>query len=197
MNAITRPLPPSAISLKDCVYGRRAVRDFLPDPVPREMLVSLVDAAIHAPSAMNAQDWLFTIITDRNLLDRIAREAKSFIREAMKSDPDPFHKTLLGSDDFHILYHAPALIVISAPSAEMWRRENCALAAQNLMLAAYAAGLGSCWIGFSQRWLSMPAGKLSIGLADTFEPVAPIIVGYPRSTAPAVPRNSPAIVWRD
>ncbi len=147
---------------------------------------------------MNEQSWLFTIVTSRKLLDRIAGEAKAFMREAVKDDPHSAHAgALLQDEDFHIFYHAPALILISAPLHERWSVENCALAAQNLMLAAYAAGLGSCWIGFAQTWLGTSEGKSAIGVPESFLPVAPIIVGHPKSAAPPVPRNPPRIVWRE
>ncbi len=186
----------SAIPLMDVIHGRRSVRDYASKPVSREMLKSLVDAATQAPSAMNEQPWLFNIVTERKLLDRIADEAKAFMREAIKDDPLSAHAgALLRGDDFHIFYHAPALIVISAPLNERWRVENCALAAQNLMLAAYAAGLGSCWIGFAQSWLGTHEGKREIGVPESFLPVAPIIVGHPKSAASPVPRKPPRIVW--
>lgn len=73
--------------------------------------------------------------------------------------------------------------------------EDCALAAQNLMLAAYAAGLGSCWIGFAQSFLNTPEGKALLGLPSAWVPVAPIIIGYPKTTPDPVPRNEPLIRW--
>jgi nitroreductase len=178
------------------LYGRRSVREFTPQQVNRDSLQSLVDAAIQAPSAMNEQAWLFTIITNRPRLDGIARAAKAFMRVINAADPDSSQaSSLLHNDDFNIFYNAPALIVISAPAQKRWTVENCTLAAQNLMLAAHAEGLGSCWIGFAQSWLGTPEGKRAIELPEDFTPVAPIIVGYPKSRAPALPRSAPAIHW--
>ncbi len=61
------------------------------------------------------------------------------------------------------------------------------------MLAAYAAGLGSCWIGFAQGYLNTGEGKAVSGLPSAWVPVAPIIVGYPKAAANPVPRNQPQI----
>jgi nitroreductase len=61
---------------KEAIYGRRAVREFTPKPVDEEVLRQLVDAAIQAPSAVNQQPWLFTVVQDKALLARISREAK-------------------------------------------------------------------------------------------------------------------------
>jgi nitroreductase len=76
-----------------------------------------------------------------------------------------------------------------------WAVEDCALAAENLMLAARALGLGTCWIGFAQAWLGTPAGKAALDMPAAYLPVAPIIVGHPKSLPPPVPRKEPEIRW--
>jgi nitroreductase len=101
----------------------------------------------------------------------------------------------LSDPNFHIFYHAPVLIIISAIEAGPWIVEDCALAAENLMLAAYAAGVGSCWIGFAQSYLNTPDGKKVLDLPDAWVPVAPIIVGYPMTTVSPVPRREPIVTW--
>lgn len=106
----------------------------------------------------------------------------------------PHFHAILNNPDFNIFYHAPALIVISAPDGP-WIVEDCALAAENLMLAACAAGLGTCWIGFAQGWLATAEGKSVLKLLDGLVPVAPIIVGYPKDGIPAVPRKPAVIDW--
>ncbi len=184
--------PATAVTLMECITGRRSVREYAVKPVGRETLHWLVNAAIQAPSAMNRQPWHFTIVTNAAQLDRIAFAAKSFARATMASDQHL--GSILAGDSFHIFYHAPSLVVISAPP-DQWMVENCTLAAQNLMLAAYAAGLGTCWIGFAQAWLGTPDGKRAIALPDSLVPVAPIIVGHPKSPAPAVPRAAAKIDW--
>ena len=183
--------PQSTVTLMDGIRGRRSLRDYVRKPVSRDVLQSLVDAAIQAPSAMNEQPWLFTIIANPKLLDRIAANAKRFMAESIGTDASSHTGAMLHADGFHIFYHAPALIVISAPSNGQWSTEDCALAAQNLMLAAHAKGLSSCWIGFAQSWLGTPDGKRTIGLPDNHTPVAPIIIGHPESIPPAVPRSAP------
>lgn len=104
---------------------------------------------------MNQQPWSFTVVRDQAVLDRISREAKAHMLATMPADHHSAHfKPILNDPNFHIFYHAPALILISAQSPGPWIVEDCALAAQNLMLSAYAAGLGSCWIGFAQSFLN-------------------------------------------
>jgi nitroreductase len=69
------------------------------------------------------------------------------------------------------------------------------LAAENLILAARAIGLGTCWIGFAQSYLATPEGKAQINLPPAYLPVAPIIVGYPGSFPVPVPRKPAEIRW--
>ena len=69
------------------------------------------------------------------------------------------------------------------------------MAAENLMLAAFDIGLGSCWIGFAQTWLNSEEGLKVLGLPRTQRVVAPIIIGYPKTDPPPVARKSPVIGW--
>jgi nitroreductase len=140
------------MELTEAIYGRRATRAFTKELVSREVLISVVDAAIQAPSAMNEQPWDFTVVQNAALLDRISASAKDHMLGAMESASFParLHENL-DDPNFHVFYHAPALILISA-RAGAWAVENATLAAENLMLAAWGQGLGSCWIGFAQRW---------------------------------------------
>ena len=79
---------------------------------------------------------------------------------------------------FHIFYHAPSLIVISASQTGPWALEDCSLAAENLMLAAHASGLGTCWIGFAQAWLETAEGKTALQLGrDDVVLIAPHWIG--------------------
>lgn len=102
---------------------------------------------------------------------------------------------LLSDPKFDIFYSAPVLIVISAVAESPWAVEDCALAAENLMLAARALGLGTCWIGFAQAWLGTPAGKAALDMPAGYLPVAPVIVGHPKSLPPPVLRKEPEIRW--
>ena len=184
------------MDLKEAIYARRAVRDFNDTPVAEGTLREIIDAAIQAPSAVNAQPWSFCVVRDKALLDRISRDAKAHMLRTSQVGLLSHHLNELLSDaSFRIFYNAPALVVISATAESPWAVEDCALAAQNLMLAARAAGLGTCWIGFAQTWLGTPDGKTALGLPAAYVPVAPIIVGYPKAWPAPVPRKEAQIRW--
>ena len=183
------------MDLKEAIYTRRAVREFTAVPVPDETLRELIDAAVQAPSAVNQQPWSFCVVRDKLLLARISGEAKAYMLRTSPMALSHHFQGILSDPKFDIFYHAPALIVISSVGESPWAIENCALAAENLMLAAHAAGLGTCWIGFAQTWLGTPEGKAALSLPPKYAPVAPIIVGHPKSATPPVPRKEPEIHW--
>ena len=186
------------MDLMEAIYSRRAVREFTSEPIDEKTLRQLIDAAIQAPSAVNEQPWLFSVVLDKALLARISREAKAHVLKTtavgLLSHSRHFQE-ILNDANFDIFYHAPALIVISTVAAGPWAVENCALAAENLMLAARGLGLGTCWIGFSQSWLGTEEGKAALNLPSTCFPVGPIIVGHPKSAPPPVARKEAQIRW--
>jgi nitroreductase len=186
------------MELSKALYGRRATREYTPEPVERAQLDALIDAAIQAPSAMNLQPWGFCILRNTAMMDRISREANALmLKSPLPTSPHHHLADMLGNPEFHIFYHAPVLILICAIGGGPWPPIDCTLAAQNLMLAAHGAGLGSCWIGLAQGWLETDAGRAALDLPENWQPVAPIIIGHPRGITPAPPRNKPELRWRD
>ena len=102
--------------------------------------------------------------------------------------------SLLSDPNFHIFYRAPVLILISeARKVPGLSKIAHWLPINSFMLAAYAVGLGSCWIGFAQSFLNTSAGKSMLGLPAAWVPVAPIIVGHPNIVPPPVTRKEPVI----
>ena len=184
------------MDLKEAVYGRRAVRAFSAEPIDERTIRQLIDAAIQAPSAVNEQPWSFTVVREQPLLDRISSEAKAHMLKTTPAGLLSHHfKEILDDPKFQVFYHAPVLIVIASVAEGPWAVIDCSLAAENLMLAARAAGLGTCWIGFAQSWLATPQGKMALNLPATYLPVAPIIVGHPQAFPPPGPRKTPEVWW--
>ncbi len=188
------------MDIDKAISGRRSVREYSPQAVDEQTIHRLINAAILAPSAVNQQPWTFTVVRDQALLDSISRDAKSHMVKTMAgtmaASPHSDHfQSMLNDPNFQIFYRAPVLILISAEAQGPWIIEDCALAAENLMLAAYAAGLGTCWIGFAQSFLNTPEGKKALDLSAGCVPVAPIIVGHPKGISPPVPRKEPEVHW--
>jgi nitroreductase len=178
------------------IYTRRSVRAFTGEAVDEADIADLIDAAIQAPNGVNSQPWGFTVVTDKALLDRISEGAS---RLALKrSDGQPEHAALMqhqAQPDFDGLYDAPALVVIWTVGTEDMATHDCCLAAENLMLAAHAKGLGTCWIGFAEPWLRESEAHALLNLPPEARPVAPIILGYPKAEPLPPGRRSADVRW--
>jgi nitroreductase len=184
------------MELSEAISGRRAVREYTAEPVDEQKIRSLIESAVQAPSAMNEQPWAFTVVRDQTLLDRASHQAKAHMLATTPASALPSQlRSMLEDENSQIFHHAPVLVLISAAMPGAFVVEDCTLAAQNLMLSAYAVGLGSCWIGFAASWLNTPEGRAVFGLPDVYEPVAPIILGHPKAAAPPTERKPPEIKW--
>ena len=161
------------------ILTRSSVRNYLNKAIARNQIDRLINAAIHAPSAANRQEWHFTVITDQSLLDKISNDAKSFMTHTRPIELPETLYDKLQRENFNIFYNAPLLIVISGELGKPWMAEECALAAQNMMLLAHADGLGSCWIGLGQPYLATQEGKDLLDLPPLYYPFAPVVFGHP------------------
>jgi nitroreductase len=186
----------AAAALREALAGRRSVRSYAPEPLDDDMIRALIETAVLAPSATNAQPWLFTVVRDQALLERLSTESKAHLLANLPPTlQTERYRARLSDPSFHIFHHAPALILISAVAARPWASEDCALAAGYLMLGAYGRGLGTCWIGFAQRYLNTDEGKRLLGLPAECVPVAPIVVGRPVAWPKPTARREPEVGW--
>lgn len=180
----------------DAIYQRRAIREFAGQPIHQSTIQTMIDAAIQAPSAMNLQPWSFVVIRDRDRLVWIAREARRHLLETIADDsPLARLREHVAAPDFDMLYGAPALILICATSDSIGVGEDCAMAAENLMLAAHAVGIGTCWIGLARPWLNEQSCKKELGIEAQYRPIAAIVAGYPKRRPAAPGRRQPEIHW--
>jgi nitroreductase len=128
------------MELKEAIYTRRAVREFTTETVDETVLRLLIDAAVQAPSAVNGQPWSFCVVRDMALLMRISNAAKAHMLRTSPAALVSHHFQELPNDaKCNIFYDAPVLVVISSVTDGPWAVEDCAFAAENLMLATRAA----------------------------------------------------------
>lgn len=182
----------------ETIHQRRAVRDYTQRPVTRETIASLLNAAVRAPSAVNLQPWIFAVVQDKNMLQRYSDRAKSLQLESgdLNLKTPEFRKMLL-DPAFNIFYNAGTLILICAKPLGQHPDWDCCFAAENLMLAAHAMGLGTCPIGFAWPLFAKPDVKAELQIPAVCNPVLPIIVGYPAGASHPVTRKEPEVCcWR-
>jgi nitroreductase len=184
------------------IHERRSVRSYTAAPVDDATIDELLDAAIWAPSAVNAQPWAFGIIRDRSLLERYAERAKAIYL----TDPPvgelaatPEHvlghlRELLSQPGYDVFHGASTLVTIYA--ATPGDVPDCFLAAENLMLAASAIGLGTCPIGLARPLMNLPDVKDELGVPSSVVAALPIVVGYPAEQPHTTKRNPSRVYYR-
>ncbi len=189
----TQTLPKAA--LYQLMRERRSIRRFQPRPVPHEALVRLLEVAIWAPSAHNRQPWRFVVLSDEagkhHLAEAMGRELAVDLRA------DGLDEAAIARDtgrSFERLAGAGALVVACLTMADMdtypdGRRQACehamavqgvAMAAQNLLLAAHAEGLGAVWM--CAPLFCPDAVRTALALPADYEPQGVIALGYPAET---------------
>jgi nitroreductase len=189
----------ASMSVLDAIQGRRSVRSYLPERVDRATVLALLQAAVRAPTAVHAEPWAFVVVQDTTALKRLSDRAKPlFLEEAHRAHLDPGGHMLdvFASQEFNIFYDAGTLVVICAKPMGPFVAADCWLAAENLMLAACAMGLGTCVIGSAVPALNTPAVKAELGIPAEYSAVAPIIVGRPSGeTRPTARREPEILAW--
>jgi len=192
------PTPFDNMTLRDAIYGRSSVRAYEPGKIDRPTLQALLEAAVRAPTAIHAEPWHFVVVQDPALLKRLSDRAQHGVMSgpAHLHRGNEFHGTS-SRPGFHVFHEAGNLVLICAKETKQFETADCWLAAQNLMLAAHALGLGSCVIGSAVPALNLPESKRELGIAPEITVVAPIILGKPRGGAVPSARKEPQIIsWR-
>lgn len=179
-------------SLLDIIRTRRSIRRYLDRPVPQEVLERLLEAAVWAPSAHNRQPWRFVVLTRAGDRRQLAEAMAARLRRDLQADgvaPEAIEADATRS--IARLTGAPALIVVCMTMADMdtypdARRQEAervmavqsvAMAAQNLLLAAHAEGLGACWL--CAPLFCGDVVRDTLGLSADLEPQGIIALGYP------------------
>lgn len=144
--------------------ARRSIRKYKPDQITDEALDAVLRAGTYAPSGMGKQSGAIVVVQDRDTRDLLSR----LNAQIMGSTADPF-------------YGAPTVLVVFADSRRPTYIEDGSLVLGNLLNAAYAAGLASCWIHRARETFELPEGKALMqkwGLDEHYVGVGNCILGY-------------------
>lgn len=190
--------PPNEMGLMEAIFQRRAVRRYSDRAVEPATVEKLLAAAAQAPSAMNAQPWVFAVFHGHRLLRDLAERAKQHLVATYPTSFEVHSRVeMYENPNYDIFHGADTLIVIYATAGRLNPNEDCCLAAENLMLAAHGLGLGTCPIGFARPWLDLPETKRELGVPGQYSAVFPVVAGYPAGHTEPTPRDAPNIVtWK-
>lgn len=165
------------------IHTRRSIRKFEDRDVPRDLIHKILDAAMMAPSAGNAQPWQFVVITDRKKLAGVV----------------PFNPYAA------MAAKAPlGILVCGDPRLEKYPGywvQDCAAATQNLLLAAHGSGLGAVWTGIYPMQDRVENFRRYFGLPDAVVPLGLVVLGWPDQRPGPENRFKPERIhdnhWRD
>ena len=188
------------ISAMDAIQQRRSVRNYTEQAIDRTTVNTLLNAAVLAPTAMHQEPWSFVVLQDKDVLDRLSNKCVELVREAAEHGDATTSKHMLhvaDAPEFHAFHGAGTLIIICGKFTGPFVEADCWLAAENLMLAAYAKGLGTCVIGFAAEALNTVEWKAEFKIPSEMTVIAPIIIGVPAGESAATSRKPPEILsWK-
>lgn len=178
----------------EAIHGRRSIRSYRSHPLERSLIETVIWDAVQAPTppVSGETPWAFCVMEGVERIAAYGARAKLYARD---HQPVGRRATWPDNPDFKVFWDAPALVVICAQSGNPEAAFDCCRAGQNLMLAAHARGLGTCWVGAPIAWLTSPGVAEELGLPAGFDPIVAMILGYPRETPARNPRPRPAIRW--
>ncbi len=170
------------------ITERRSHRVYLSEQLKEEHLTAILKAGAFAPSGMNAQPWIFTVVSKKSLLDKLNDACKkvmlaSGIERLIASAKNP---------DSSAFYAAPALIIVSADKSSVTPVEDCAIALGYMFVAAESLGIGSCWINAVKGALESPEGKAlknELQIPESFKVYCSGAFGYKSAKPSAAPRK--------
>lgn len=157
------------------IFSRYSCRAFKDEMPPDDILNQITDAALAAPSGMNAMPWHVTLVKNKGIIDGFERDAM----EVLKANPDKSIYDRIASRGGKIYYNAPAMVMISIrDGGEL----DCGILCQNVVLAAEALGLGSLICGMAAFPFSGEKGGEYVkkfAFPDGYKFGVAVLLGYP------------------
>ena len=160
---------------------RRSIRSYKPDMVPQELIDQVIEAGLYAASGHGEQDSIIVAVTNKDVRDKLSQ----------------MNRAIMGttSDTF---YGAPVVLIVLAPKSNKNGIYDASLIMGNLMQAAHAVGLGSCWINRAKQEFESEKGKQLLkewGIEGEYEGVGHCILGYINGKVPPALKRKPNRVF--
>jgi len=170
------------MTLIDFILSRRSIRQFKPDPLPRDILLGLVDAARMAPSAANLQPLEFILVTDEAIRKSVFPCLRWAAYIAPGGNPRPGHEPT-----------AYVVILVNTKIRDKGFERDAGAAAENLILAAWTCGIGSCWV------ISVDRSPLQaiLNIPETYSIDSVIALGYPDESPVVEDLTDSVKYWKD
>ena len=184
-----------------CIATRHSTRKFKEEPVPQELLDKVIEAGRQAPSGKHKNQDHFLVIRKQETMQELAALVRQeFAKmEVTPENDDNFGGAIRAAKKggYVFMYNAPVLIVVANKRDYGNKYADVSCAMQNMMLAANALGLGSCWINRAKEEFETPEGKALLkewGLPEHLVGVGHCIVGYGDGPEPAAAPRKPDFI---
>lgn len=183
----------------EAIKKRRSVRAYESRPIPRDIINAIIDAGNEAPSAMNSQPWRFVVVEDKELKRKLFQaalpNAKKFLESVKETNPERYEliKKRYAEMEDPIYYSAPVILFVIGSGR--YADHSCPLACENIMLAAYSLGIGSCWVGLGSMVRDNTEVVKALELKDDEKIFGPILLGYTKGYPEPPPKREPVIKW--
>ncbi len=171
----------------ETILHRRAIRRFSTNQIAENELEQILKAGMYAPSAGGRQGVIFAVCQNREVNERLGKIKRANAHPQMATKTSFVSREQPSiADDIKItnaFYDAPTVITMFAPKDFLFSKEDCALAAENIMLAADALGIGSCYIGQGWEAFADPYGQEILkqwNIPNDRYAVMQLLLGYPR-----------------
>ena len=171
----------------ETIMHRRSIRRFAPKQIEEAALQQIIQAGLYAPSAGGRQGVIFAVCQDREVNVRLGKikRANSNPRMATATSFVSHEQPSIADDPklTNAFYDAPTVITMFAPKNFLFSVDDCAVAAENMMLAADALGIGSCYIGQGWPAFADPYGQEILrqwNIPTDYYAVMQLLLGYPR-----------------
>ena len=169
----------------ETILHRRSIRRFEPKQIKEAALQQILQAGLYAPSAGGRQGVIFVVCQEKGVSERLGniKRANSNFRMSTKAS-FVSHEQPSIVDDVRLtnaFYNAPTVITMFAPKNFLFSAEDCAVAAENMMLAADALGIGSCYIGQGWTAFADPYGQEILrqwNIPTNYYAVMQLLLGY-------------------
>ena len=167
---------------------RRSIRSYKTDQISDEALNAILEAGLYAATSRGREAWFLTAVQNPNLLNKICNAA----RDTLAKEGDDKSLAKAKDPNFSPFYNAPTLIIVSGNETPN-TRIDCANACQNMCVAAYSLGLGSCYlagytIAFKDPVIAADL-KQELGIPKEYTPQFGVAIGY-ANEQPALPQRN-------
>jgi len=179
----------------EAINNRQSIRSYKPKPIPRDVINTIIEAGNQAPSRGREekgtkkflfQPWRFVVVEGPEFKQKLVKTTlpfwKKMIESMKETHPEIYEQVMMQYEAMPepkdmVYYSAPVILFVIGPAGYA---VSCALACENIMIAATSLGLGSCYVGFGAMVTGNADVVQALELKDDERISGPIVLGYPK-----------------